>query len=132
MAQNDNDWGQAFAANYMWFKMQANIAEVIAVHLAEFSPAGLELAIQESWSLVNSILELPAAERKSYLDSLRGEMGVFDNSLALALVTKITAPDLIDCIDDILPEHTEVLQRHEGWLAQEINRVRYLLNLTKV
>lgn len=124
-------FNQLFALNYIHFKAQAVIADLVAQHLAEFTPEGFELAIREDWSLVNTILELPSPERKAYLDFVLTEISSTGIQLSEEFINSISPSDLVDNIDNVLPEHAAVLQRHQGWISREISRVKYLLNLTK-
>ena len=118
-----------FALNYMWFKMLSDIADLVASHLAAFTPGGLELAIQEDWSLVNSVLELPAAERRPYFDSILAEAS--ESKMPVEILDYIEPNALISDIENVLPEHAAVLLKNLKWVEGEISRVRYLANLTK-
>ena len=131
MVTKPAEFSQLFAVNYIYFKAQATIAELVAQHLAEFTPEGLNLAIQEGWSLVNTILALPPPDRKEYLEYILEEISSSGLQPSEEFIGSISPSELVDNIDNLLPEHAAVLQRNLDWISREISRVRYLMNLTK-
>jgi hypothetical protein len=114
---------QRFGHNYL----RRCLADIISEAIKGFTPQGLEVAIADSWSIVQWLGSLPPGQAQVFLQSIpsirllapfifqdRGNlMG------ALSVLNDIDMEEVILIIAESLPEHAAVLKAYPSWLNKE-------------
>ncbi len=129
------EWGQQFTLNLLRFQFQMQFAELIVGHLADFTPEGLEGAIQSNWSLFGLVTQMDPEQRDQYLNvlvsSLGGEGTEVPRDVIAQIIQEIEIPSLLGDIEVVDEDFGQVLNQHPGWLPAEIQKLQTLLRLTK-
>ncbi|MBA7665020.1 hypothetical protein ES703_73086 [subsurface metagenome] len=115
-----------FGKNYLRFRMQRVIADILARCLDQFTPEGLDLAIKDGWSAVDFLSNLSVTELKDLfmsLPSLKSATATNPSALQESL-SRITPQDTIAEIVKRLPQYGEVLRANPQWLAKELSKAK--------
>jgi hypothetical protein len=130
-----------FATEFAKFRVLRPIADLICRYIVSGTPADLEQAIKDGWSLVGQVKREPKEKLLAHVDdilthypavkavveSLRQNPPAEPKSDGNDFLGELDLNKLVRYVTQQLPAHGAVLSHHMDWVASEISRVQELL-----
>jgi len=130
-----------FVTEFARFRALRSIADLICRYVESGTPADLEQAIKDGWSLVDQVKREPKEKLLAHVDdilthypdvkavveNLRNNPPAAPKSDGNDFLEGLDLNKLVRYVTQQLPSHGAVLSRHMDWVKREISRVQELL-----